>query len=230
MEGIFSLTILVSLLSLSFIEIVLGIDNLLFITLVTVRLPEHQQFKVRTIGLIIAMLMRLILLAFIVWLSSLTMVLFSIAQFTFSVRDLVLIVGGLFLLFKSIQELLSHHEKAGKRRSLSVRNALFQIIIFDLLFSLDSIITAVGIVQIYWVMATAIVIAVLVMLFASKITTRIVTEHPRARVLALCILFLVGIKLIADGFGANLSSSLIFVAMGFAIFVECVNGWLGKRK
>ena len=230
MEGFFSLTTLVSLLSLSFIEIVLGIDNLLFITLVTVRLPKHQQAKVRTFGLIIAMLMRLVLLAFVVWLSSLTMVLFSIAQFTFSIRDLVLIFGGLFLLFKSVQELLEHHEEHVTRHPISVSNALFQIIIFDLLFSLDSIITAVGIVQIYWVMATAIVIAVLVMLFASGPASHLVMKHPRVRVLALCILLLVGIKLIADGFGAHLSSALIFVAMGFAIFVECVNGWLKRRK
>jgi predicted tellurium resistance membrane protein TerC len=224
--------ILFSLLALSFIEIVLGIDNLVFISLNTARLPKEQQKLIRRIGLTLALVMRLLLLFIIVWLASLTKPLFSIAALSFSLRDLLMIGGGGFLVFKSITEYLGHEAdiENSKKPKASWKRVLTEIIIFDLLFSLDSIITAVGIVQNYWVMATAIIIAVSVMLFASEVTSRLIFKYPRLRILAVGILFLVGLKLLLDGFSLHLSSNYIFCAMGFALFIEALNILLEKRE
>jgi predicted tellurium resistance membrane protein TerC len=224
--------ILLSLLLLTFIEIIMGVDNLVFISVVTARLPAHQQRKVRQIGLMLAMVMRLGLLAIIVWLASLTKPLFDIGSLSFSIRDLILISGGLFLIYKSIEEIIEHEHDLSKstRKKLSMKVALFQIILFDLLFSLDSIITAVGVANVYWVMATAIVICVLVMLLGSELASRLIMKNPRIRVLALCILFLIGIKLVLDGLTIHLSTGYVFSAMGFALVVEIINNWLAKRE
>ena len=222
----------INLAALSFIEIVMGVDNLLLIAIITSRLPIHQQATARRLRLLLAMVMRLLLLAIIVWLASLTQTLFTLGQQAVSIRDLVLISGGLFLLIKSIHELIEvkrseHSQYEPKRVNFGL--ALVQIMLFDLMFSLDSVITAVGIVQDYIIMAIAIILAVLVMLFASGPVSRFIMANTRMKVLALCILFLVGIQLIFDGLNLDISTAYLFVAMGFAIAVELINRYIIKK-
>ncbi len=223
-----------SLLALAAIEIILGVDNLVFIALVTTKLPPHQQKLARRVGLSLAMLCRLVLLALIVWLAQATKPLFYLFTKGFSIRDLVLFAGGVFLLIKSLSELnaMRHtEEKTTKgRRYATFGVAITQIAIFDILFSLDSIITAVGIVDHYWVMAAAIIIAVIVMIIASEPVSHFIMGYPRVKVLALCILILVSVKLILAAFNLHIPSAYIFVTIGFALFVELTNIALKRFK
>ena len=234
MATIFSIDNWLSLLALAAIEIILGVDNLVFIAIVTTKLPLHQQKLARRVGLSLAMLCRLILLAFIVWLAQATKPLFYLFAKGFSVRDLVLFGGGLFLLIKSVYELnaMRHTQAAtGKQRpSSTFWLAITQIAIFDILFSLDSIITAVGIVDHYWIMAAAIIIAVIVMIIASEPVSRFIMGYPRAKVLALCILVLVSVKLVFAAFNVHIPSGYIFATIGFALLVELVNLALKRFK
>ena len=216
----------ISLLALTALEIILGVDNLVFIAIVTSKLHQSQQKLARRIGLLLAMVSRLILLAFIVWLAESTKPIFSVWGHGFSIRDMVLFFGGLFLLAKSLHELWAMRKPesaSAPRHASKFAMAIFQIAIFDILFSLDSIITAVGIVQHYWVMATAIIIAIIVMIVASEPVSRFIMGYPRVKVLALCILLLVSVKLILAGFNVHVPSAYIFVTIGFALLVELVN-------
>jgi len=218
----------IALVTLTLLEIVLGIDNIIFISILTGKLPVHQQPRARTIGLAFAMITRIMLLYSLVWLTRLTEPLFTLIQMEISIRDLVLIVGGAFLLAKSTMELHSSLEGPQQPTSQAAAAQVFamvivQIAIIDIVFSLDSVITAVGMAQDIEVMALAIVIAVFFMMGFAGTVSRFVDTHPTLKVLALSFLLIVGMALIADGLEFHIPRGYIYFAMGFSVFVESLN-------
>ncbi len=234
-EFLSSPEILMSLATLTILEIVLGIDNIIFISIVAARLPAEQQAKARTIGLMLALVMRLILLSMIAWLASLTTPLFTAIGQEFSWRDIILIAGGLFLLVKGTLEI--HHSVEGDHgedkntlKKVTMGAVLGQIVMLDIVFSLDSVITAIGMVDELSVMVTAVVIAMAVMLFAAKTVSDFVNNHPTVKMLALSFLLLVGMALIADGFEYHIERAFLYFAVGFSLGVECLNLWSQKNK
>ena len=220
-----------SLLTLTVLEIVLGIDNLIFISIVAGRLPAHQQARARTVGLALALFMRLALLASIAWLVGLTATVFSVGGHGFSWRDLILAGGGLFLLYKGTKEIHElveggdHGEATGEapKRKVTFASVIGQIIVLDIVFSLDSVITAVGMADNLWVMSTAVLVAVAVMLFAAGTVSSFVNRHPSVKMLALAFLLLIGMVLVADGMGFHVPKGFIYAAMGFSVAVESLN-------
>jgi CBS domain containing-hemolysin-like protein len=228
MEFLMDPSIWVGLLTLVVLEIVLGIDNLVFIAILADKLPPKQRDKARIIGLSLALIMRLGLLSLISWMVKLTTPLFSIAQFSFSGRDLILLLGGVFLLFKATTEL---HERLEGQQSHGGNNrgyasfwsVVAQIVVLDAVFSLDAVITAVGMVNNLAVMMTAVVIAMGVMLLASKSLTRFVNNHPTVVVLCLSFLLMIGLSLIAEGFGFHIPKGYLYAAIGFSILIELFN-------
>ncbi len=219
----------VALLTLTVLEIVLGIDNIVFISILTGRLPQEQQARARSIGLGAALVMRVLLLLTISWIIGLTQPFFTIAGFEFSGRDLVLIGGGLFLLWKSTTEIHAAlegdepaHGETG-RKAATFGSVIVQIGLLDIVFSLDSVITAVGMADDIPVMIIAIVIAIAVMLVASGPLSRFVEAHPTVKMLALSFLLLIGMSLVADGFDVHVPKGYIYFAMGFSVFVELIN-------
>lgn len=228
MEFLMDPSIWVGLLTLVVLEIVLGIDNLVFIAILTEKLPPHQRDRARQIGLSLALLMRLGLLTIISWMVSLTEPLFSIAQFSFSGRDLILIGGGLFLVFKATMELHERlegnlHHSGQKRAYAGFWLVVSQIIVLDAVFSLDAVITAVGMVEQLGVMMAAVVIAMSVMIIASKPLTRFVNGHPTVVVLCLSFLLMIGFSLLAEGFGFHIPKGYLYAAIGFSILIESFN-------
>src|SRR5919107_4161153 len=223
----------IALLTLTVLEIVLGIDNIVFISVLTGRLAREQQARARTIGLGLAMFMRIGLLLTISWIIGLTQPLFTILGFEFSGRDVILIGGGAFLLAKSTTEI--HHalegaESAGPSvRASTFASVIIQIALLDIVFSLDSVITAVGMADDIPVMIAAIVIAIIVMLVASGPLSRFVDEHPTVKMLALSFLLLIGMSLVAEGFEVHIPKGYIYFAMGFSVFVEVLNLRLRRR-
>jgi predicted tellurium resistance membrane protein TerC len=216
----------IGLLTLTALELVLGIDNIVFLTLVVSRLPWEQQHKARRIGLLLAMLMRLGLLASISWVMSLTLPLFSALGRDVSGRDLILLLGGLFLIVKATHEI--HHSVEGASGSAAPRattfsSALFQIVLLDIIFSLDSVITAVGLVEHLPVMMIAVVVSVIVMLYAAKPIAEFVEKRPSFKILALAFLLLVGFTLMAEGLGLHVPKGYIYFAMCFSLGVELLN-------
>ena len=226
----------VALLTLTVLEIVLGIDNIVFISVLTGRLPREQQARARSIGLGAALVMRVALLLTISWIIGLTQPLLTIGAFEFSGRDLVLILGGLFLLWKSTTEI--HHALEGDepghgeggRATATFGSVIVQIGLLDIVFSLDSVITAVGMADDIPVMIIAIVIAIAVMLVAAGPLSRFVEQHPTVKMLALSFLLLIGMSLVADGFDVHIPKGYIYFAMGFSVFVELLNLRLRRRK
>ncbi len=227
-----------SLLTLTILEIVLGIDNLIFISIVAGRLPAHQQARARTVGLSLALFMRLALLASIAWLVGLTATVFSIGGHGFSWRDLILAGGGLFLLYKGTKEIHElveggdHGEATGEapKRKVTFASVIGQIIVLDIVFSLDSVITAVGMADNLWVMSTAVLVAVAVMLFAAGTVSSFVNKHPSVKMLALAFLLLIGMVLVADGMGFHVPKGFIYAAMGFSVAVESLNLLARKKR
>lgn len=226
----------IALATLTVLEIVLGIDNVVFIAIVAGRLPEEEQGKAWKIGLSLAMLSRLALLFSIVWIMRLTAPLFSIVGHPFSGRDLILITGGLFLMGKSTREL--HHNlegedpggaSEGRSWSKTFWGVLLQIVALDVIFSLDSVITAVGIADQVAVMAIAIIIAVGVMMLSAEAINTFICRHPTLKMLALSFLLLIGMALMADGLGQHIPKGYLYFAMGFSIFVEILNLRAGKK-
>lgn len=223
-----------SLLTLTALEIVLGIDNLIFIAITTERLPVHQRATARRIGLSLALLMRLGLLASIAWIVSLTNPLFTLLGQEFSWRDLILVGGGFFLLYKGtaeIHELIEggHEERSGvSGATLGFGSAIGSIIMLDIVFSLDSVITAVGMADNLWVMSSAVIIAVLIMLLAASPVSNFVNRHPTVKMLALSFLILIGVVLVADGFGFHVPKGFVYAAIGFSVAVEALN--MARRK
>ena len=229
MEFLLDPGIWVGLLTLIVLEIVLGIDNLVFIAILADKLPPEQRDKARVIGLSLALVMRLALLSVISWLVTLTKPLVFIFDYSFSGRDLILLFGGLFLVYKAVTEL--HEKMEGKpeiKTNSSVAYASFwavvtQIIVLDAVFSLDSVITAIGMVDNIYVMMTAVVVAVIVMLIASKPLTNFVNRHPTVVILCLSFLLLIGISLIAEGFGFHIPKGYTYSGIGVAILIEAFN-------
>jgi predicted tellurium resistance membrane protein TerC len=216
---------IIALLTLILLEIVLGIDNIIFISIVTDKLPIHQQKKGRRLGLLLAMLMRLLLLTVISLILKLQGDLFTIFSMGISGKDLILIAGGLFLLYKSASEI--YHKMEGESGDTSKNihittfgSAIGQILMLDLVFSVDSIITAVGMVNELWIMYTAVVVSVGVMLFASEPISRFVNNHPAFKMLALSFLLLIGVSLIGEGLEVHIPKGYIYFSMAFALMVD----------
>ena len=228
MEWLFDPTIWVGLLTLVVLEIVLGIDNLIFIAILAEKLPPHQRDKARVLGLTLALVMRLGLLSLISWLVTLTTPLFSIWAFSFSGRDLILLIGGLFLLFKATSELHERlegvtHAQTGPKVYAGFGLVVAQIVVLDAVFSLDAVITAVGMVENLYVMMAAVVISIVVMMLASKVLTRFVNAHPTVVVLCLSFLLMIGLSLVAEGLGFHIPKGYLYAAIGFSIVIEFFN-------
>ena len=235
-EWIYSPEAWVALMTLTALEIVLGIDNIIFISILVGRLPEHQRDRARILGLGLAMISRLLLLLSLAWMMRLTGTLFTVLEHEISGRDLILIAGGLFLLWKSTQEIwdsLEGEEDKGSdepQRVASYGMILVQIAIIDIVFSFDSVITAVGMVDDIPVMVIAIVIAVGVMMFAAKSIGDFVDRHPSIKMLALSFLILVGVVLIGEGWDMHIPKGYIYFAMAFAFMVEMINIHMRKKR
>jgi predicted tellurium resistance membrane protein TerC len=226
-----------SLLTLTALEIVLGVDNLVFIAILAGRLPAARQNRARQIGLTLALATRLALLASIAWIIGLTRPLFELLGHPVSWRDIVLIAGGLFLLYKGTREI--HHALEGDRpegeeehgnERTSLAGVVTQIMLLDIVFSLDSVITAVGMANNLWVMASAIIIAVVIMLVASGPLTGFVQRYPTVKMLAVSFLILIGMTLIADGAGFHVPKGYIYAAIGFSVGVEALNQFAARRR
>lgn len=219
--------VLIPLLSLVALEVILGIDNIIFISILADRLPDQQRKKLRFWGLTLAMLMRLILLAFIAWILKLDTTLFTISSTAFTGKGLILIAGGLFLLYKSTKEIYHKTEVAanpvaGARPHATFLQLLGEVIILDLVFSVDSIITAVGMVQELWVMYAAVIITVVIMMIASGPISDFIRRHPSFKILALCFLLMIGVALLADGLGFHIPKGYIYFSMAFAFLVDVI--------
>ncbi len=234
MDLAFITHVLFSLLALSVLEIVLGIDNLVFIAILSNRLPKHQQQLARRLGLLFALATRLLLLGSVLWLVGLTKPLFSLLGQEVSGRDIFLIVGGLFLLFKGTREIHNEFEESSeisfKKVAASFLGIVMQIAVMDIIFSLDSILTAIGMTQSFWVMAAAIFIAIICMIIASDPLSEFINTHPSVKMLALSFLLLIGMVLVADGMGFAIPKGYIYFAISFSIFVEILNNLLVKRR
>ncbi|HMI03420.1 MAG TPA: TerC family protein [Pedobacter sp.] len=229
----------ISLLTLTVLEIVLGIDNIIFISILSGKLPVHQQKKGRQLGLGLAMITRILLLLSLTWVMTLTSPLFSIGSWInvtsaewlhkleISGRDLILIVGGLFLIYKSTHEihdkLESEEEKEAKGKVHSFAGVIVQILLLDIVFSLDSVITAVGMADHVEVMIAAVVIAVIIMMFSAGGISNFVNNHPTVKMLALSFLLLIGVSLLAEGFEQHIPKGYIYFAMAFSVLVEMLN-------
>jgi len=219
--------LLIALLTLTVLEIVLGVDNVIFISILSAKLPKDQQQRARRVGLMGAMLMRIALLFSLSWLAQLTTPLFGLMGHDFSGRDLILLFGGLFLLAKATYEI---HDKlegeeghASGKVAATFASVITQVMILDIVFSLDSVITAIGMADNLWVMVTAVVLAVVVMLLAADSISDFVEKHPTVKILALSFLILIGMSLVADGLGQHIGKGYIYFAMGFSVFVEMIN-------
>jgi predicted tellurium resistance membrane protein TerC len=229
-------TNLIALFSLTAMEIVLGIDNIVFLAILSQRLPAAQQPKARQLGLILALGMRLGLLFALRWIMGLTAPLFTVMGNQISGRDLVLLGGGLFLIGKSTHEIhdkleVQHEEEAsGTRKTASFVGVLAQIAVLDIVFSLDSVITAVGMAQQLWIMVVAMVAAVGVMLLSAGKISEFIGRHPSMKILALSFLLLIGVLLMAEGFGKHIEKGYIYFAMGFALLVELLNLRMRKKQ
>ena len=218
---------LIALATLTFLEIVLGVDNIIFISILSGRLPPPQQPAARRVGLLLAMGTRILLLFSLSWVVKLTAPLFALWSHEISGRDLILIVGGMFLLFKATHEIHGRIEgeddHGGSRRAASFASVLAQIALLDIVFSLDSVITAVGMVDEVSVMITAVVVSVIIMMWAAGPISMFVNRHPTVKILALSFLLLIGLSLLLEGFDHHIPKGYIYFAMGFSVFVEMIN-------
>jgi predicted tellurium resistance membrane protein TerC len=218
---------IVPLISLIALEVILGIDNIIFISILADKLPEAQRNKLRFWGIGLAMVMRLLLLALISWILKLDKTLFNLAGIDFSGKGIILILGGLFLIYKSTKEIYHKTEALKKSGDDLPARATFsrllgEVILLDLVFSIDSIITAVGMVQELWVMYTAVIVTVVIMLFASKPISEFIRKHPSFKILALCFLMMIGVSLIAEGFHFEIPKGYIYFSMAFAFLVDVI--------
>ena len=218
--------LIVALVTLTVLEVVLGVDNIIFISILSAKLPKNVQKRARRIGLLGAMLTRVLLLLSLSWIANLTEPFVTIFGRGISGRDVILIGGGLFLLAKATYEIHDKLEGAAHgptRQAASFSSVIIQVMILDIVFSLDSVITAVGMANVLWVMVTAIILAVLVMMIATEPISNFVEVHPTIKILALSFLLLNGISLVAEGLGQHMDKRYIYFAMGFSVFVEMIN-------
>jgi len=226
---------IIALITLILLEVVLGLDNVIFISIVASRLPQHQQKKARRLGLILAMFMRLALLGVISLILQLEGNLFELFGIGFSGKDLILIAGGLFLLYKASKEI--YHKMEGEEgdtskdiKAVTFRSVIIQILILDLVFSVDSIITAVGMVQELWIMYVAVIVTVTIMLFAAEPISLFINKHPALKILALSFLLLIGVSLIAEGLEFHIPKGYIYFSMAFALLVNVFQMKTNKSK
>ena len=224
----------IALATLTFLEIVLGVDNIIFISILSGKLPPAQQPRARRLGLLGALVTRVLLLMSLAWVIRLTAPLFTVIGHEISGRDLILILGGLFLIGKSTHEI---HDKlegeeghASGRVASSFTSVIIQIMLLDVVFSLDSVITAVGMVDELWVMVAAVIIAVVIMLMSAETISAFVHRHPTVKMLALSFLLLIGLSLMAEGFDHHIPKGYIYFAMGFSVFVEAINLRMKKKS
>ena len=217
--------IIVSLITLIALEVILGIDNVIFISILANRLKENQQKKARFYGLILAMVLRFALLAAVTWIMKLDDDLFTVFSKGISVKDLILIVGGLFLLYKSSAEI--YHKMEGEEgdqtrniKAVTFTQVIFQILLMDIVFSIDSIITAIGMVKEIWIMYVAIIVAVLIMLLAAEPISNFINKHPSFKMLALSFLLLIGFALVGEGLGLEIPKGYIYFSMAFSMLVN----------
>jgi predicted tellurium resistance membrane protein TerC len=235
MDWITDPQIWISLVTLTALEIVLGIDNIIFISILASKLPKEQQAKARQTGLMLALITRLLLLASLAWMVKLTAPLLTIAGFALSGRDLILLTGGLFLIWKSTREIHEKlegggdHQQAGKAAP-TFGAIIVQILVLDIVFSLDSVITAVGMANKLWVMVTAVVIALGVMLKYAGVISDFVHKHPTLKMLALSFLLLIGVTLVAEGTHQHVNKGYIYFAMAFSFGVEMLNLKMRKKS
>ena len=233
MDSIFEPGTLIALATLTFLEIVLGVDNIIFISILSGKLPSEQQARARRVGLLGAMVTRVLLLFSLAWIVKLTTPLFTALEHPVTGRDLILIGGGLFLLAKStfeIHERLEGEEGHGSGRvAASFASVIMQIMLLDIVFSLDSVITAVGMVDQVWVMIAAVIVSVAIMMIAAEPISTFVHKHPTVKMLALSFLLLIGMSLLLEGFGQHIPKGYIYFAMGFSVFVEMINLRLRAR-
>lgn len=232
--------ILVSLLTLLFLEIVLGIDNLIFVSLAASRLPIKKQPAARNFGLMLALVTRLMLLASANWLASFTHPLFSLADFSVSGRDILLGLGGLFLIAKGTLEIHEEFDALEEAHKISPKNTrkipntfcmvIVQIALLDIVFSLDSVITAIGMTQQFWIMATAICLAILFMLYANHPLSQFIIKNPSIKMLAISFIIMIGMVLIADSLHFHVPRGYIYFSIGFSLVVEILNSFLRKKK
>ncbi|MBK7096383.1 MAG: TerC family protein [Saprospiraceae bacterium] len=226
---------LIPLVSLIALEVILGIDNIIFISILSDKLPEYQRNKLRYWGIGLAMVMRLIFLALISWILKLDQTLFTVSGIEFSGKGLILLAGGLFLIYKSTKEIYHKTEIAQNDEPVVPKKAGFmkllsEIIILDLVFSIDSIITAVGMVQELWIMYTAVIVTVGIMLVASKPISDFIIKHPSFKILALCFLLMIGVSLIAEGLHFEIPKGYIYFSMAFAFLVDIIQMKTVKHK
>lgn len=233
MEALFSVHSIIPFLTLCALELVLGIDNIIFISIISDRLPASQRRKARTTGLALAIVTRLLLLLSLSWMMSLTEPLFTVFAQSISGRDLILILGGLFLIAKSTheihQKLESSEEGSINQKASSFIFVIIQILLLDIVFSLDSVITAVGMVNEISIMAAAIIVSTLIMIFASHPIAEFVDRHPTIKLLALSFLVLIGVALLAEGFDTHIPKGYIYFSMAYALIVEVLNIRLRKK-
>jgi predicted tellurium resistance membrane protein TerC len=233
MADIFSAEGLVSFLSLTLMEIVLGIDNIVFISILVTRLPPEHQGKARTIGLVLALVVRIALLFGISWLIGASDDKFSVLGQGISIRDMILLAGGIFLLYKATTEI--HHKLEGyeeegtTKRGATFTSIITQIILLDIVFSFDSILTAIGLVDNIWIMVGAVVISIGVMLLAAKTIANFIEKHPTVKMLALSFLILIGVMLVLEGVDVHIPKFAIYAAIFFSLFVEFLNIKMRKK-
>ena len=221
--------IILPLTTLIVLEVILGIDNIIFISILADKLPEEKRHRLRQLGIGLAMIMRLVLLTVISWVMKLDTELFSIFGHGISGKEIILLAGGTFLLYKSTREIFLHteaedhnYENVAKVKKVTFREMLIQIMLLDIVFSIDSIITAVGMVKELWIMYTAVVVSVGIMLLAAKPISDFISRHPSFKVLALCFLLIIGISLIGEGLEFHIPKGYIYFSMAFSFFVDFV--------
>ena len=218
--------IIVPLITLISLEVILGIDNIIFISILADKLPEENRAKLRQLGIFLAMFLRLGLLAVVAWIMKLDKPLFTVLENQISGKDIILLVGGTFLLYKSTVEIYHKTEHADESKKDSkpavFRDLLIQILLLDMVFSIDSIITAVGLVKELWIMYTAVVVSVIIMFFAAKPISNFISKHPSFKVLALSFLLMIGLTLIAEGLEVHVPKGYVYFAMFFSFLVNVI--------
>ncbi len=226
--------IVISLVSLIVLEVILGIDNVIFISILSTKLPENQQKKARLYGLLLAMVLRLGLLAIVAWILKLEDDLFTLFNEGISIKDLILIAGGLFLLYKSSAEIYHKMEGEEGNKTKNIKASTFsevilQILIMDLVFSIDSIVTAIGMVKELWIMYVAIIVTVVIMIFSAEPISAFVNKHPAFKILALSFLLLIGFALVSEGLGLDIPKGYIYFSMAFSMLVSIFQMRMNKN-
>ncbi len=227
MDWITQPEIWISLVTLTLLEVVLGIDNVIFISILAGKLPKEQQDRARKLGLSLALITRILLLCGLSWIMGLKATVFTLLDHSFTGRDLILLAGGLFLIAKATHEIHDRLEgedgEVTNRIAPTFASVIIQILLLDIVFSLDSVITAVGMARQLWVMIAAVILAVIFMLFFSKHISMFIERHPTLKVLALSFLLMIGVVLVADGFGQHINKGYVYFAMAFSVGVETLN-------